>query len=78
VGRVGEASDIARAYLFFMQEEFATGQNAVVDGGEVLVRVGRTPWSVRDALVLALVPLLPQSMQRPARGAGSGRGRPPH
>lgn len=37
VGRVGEAGDIARAYLFLMQEEFATGQVVVVDGGGVLV-----------------------------------------
>jgi NAD(P)-dependent dehydrogenase (short-subunit alcohol dehydrogenase family) len=37
VGRVGEASDIAQAYLFLMQEGFATGQTVVVDGGTVLV-----------------------------------------
>ncbi len=37
VGRVGEASDIAKAYLFLMQEEFSTGQIVVVDGGTVLV-----------------------------------------
>ena len=37
VGRVGEASDIAQAYLFLMQEGFATGQTVVVDGGAVLV-----------------------------------------
>jgi NAD(P)-dependent dehydrogenase (short-subunit alcohol dehydrogenase family) len=37
VGRVGEASEIARAYLFLMQEEFSTGQIVVVDGGAVLV-----------------------------------------
>lgn len=37
VGRVGEPEDIARAYLFLMQEEFATGQTIVVDGGAVLV-----------------------------------------
>lgn len=37
VGRVGEASDIARAYLFLMQEGFGTGQIVVVDGGAVLV-----------------------------------------
>jgi NAD(P)-dependent dehydrogenase (short-subunit alcohol dehydrogenase family) len=37
VGRVGEAHDIARAYLFLMQEEFSTGQTLVVDGGTVLV-----------------------------------------
>jgi NAD(P)-dependent dehydrogenase (short-subunit alcohol dehydrogenase family) len=37
VGRVGEASDIAQAYLFLMQEGFGTGQTIVVDGGTVLV-----------------------------------------
>src|SRR5882757_160505 len=37
VGRVGEAHDIAQAYLFLMQEEFSTGQTVVVDGGTVLV-----------------------------------------
>ena len=37
VGRVGEASDIAQAYLFLMQEGFSTGQIVIVDGGTVLV-----------------------------------------
>jgi NAD(P)-dependent dehydrogenase (short-subunit alcohol dehydrogenase family) len=37
VGRVGEARDVAQAYLFLMLEEFATGQTVVVDGGTVLV-----------------------------------------
>jgi NAD(P)-dependent dehydrogenase (short-subunit alcohol dehydrogenase family) len=37
VGRVGEADDIARAYLFLMEEGFSTGQIVVVDGGTVLV-----------------------------------------
>jgi NAD(P)-dependent dehydrogenase (short-subunit alcohol dehydrogenase family) len=37
VGRVGEAHDIARAYLYLMQEGFSTGQTVVVDGGTVLV-----------------------------------------
>jgi NAD(P)-dependent dehydrogenase (short-subunit alcohol dehydrogenase family) len=37
VGRVGEAHDVAQAYLFLMQEGFATGQTVVVDGGTVLV-----------------------------------------
>ena len=37
VGRVGEAHDIAQAYLFLMQEEFGTSQTVVVDGGTVLV-----------------------------------------
>jgi NAD(P)-dependent dehydrogenase (short-subunit alcohol dehydrogenase family) len=37
VGRVGEASEIAQAYLFLMQEGFCTGQTVEVDGGAVLV-----------------------------------------
>ena len=37
VGRVGEAYDIAQAYVFLMQEGFSTGQTVVVDGGTVLV-----------------------------------------
>ena len=37
VGRVGEAHDVAAAYLFLMESGFATGQTVVVDGGAVLV-----------------------------------------
>ena len=37
VGRVGEACEIARVYLFLMQEGYSTGQTVVVDGGAVLV-----------------------------------------
>jgi len=37
VGRVGEAHDIAQAYLFLMQEGYSTGQTLVVDGGTMLV-----------------------------------------
>jgi NAD(P)-dependent dehydrogenase (short-subunit alcohol dehydrogenase family) len=37
VGRAGEASEIARTYLYLMQEEYSTGQIVVVDGGGVLV-----------------------------------------
>jgi NAD(P)-dependent dehydrogenase (short-subunit alcohol dehydrogenase family) len=37
VGRVGEAHDVAQAYMFLMQEGFSTGQTIVVDGGTVLV-----------------------------------------
>ena len=37
IGRVGEACEIARAYLFLMQEGYTTGQTVVVDGGAVLV-----------------------------------------
>jgi NAD(P)-dependent dehydrogenase (short-subunit alcohol dehydrogenase family) len=37
VRRVGEARDVAAAYLFLMESAFATGQTHVVDGGAVLV-----------------------------------------
>jgi NAD(P)-dependent dehydrogenase (short-subunit alcohol dehydrogenase family) len=37
VGRVGEACEIARAYLFLMLEGYGTGQTVVLDGGAVLV-----------------------------------------
>ena len=37
VGRVGEACEIARAYLFLMQGEYSTGQTVVLDGGAALV-----------------------------------------
>ncbi len=37
VGRVGEACEIARAYLFLMQEGYSTGQAVVIDSGGVLV-----------------------------------------
>jgi NAD(P)-dependent dehydrogenase (short-subunit alcohol dehydrogenase family) len=37
VGRVGEADDLARAYIYLMREGFSTGQVIVVDGGAVLV-----------------------------------------
>jgi NAD(P)-dependent dehydrogenase (short-subunit alcohol dehydrogenase family) len=37
VGRVGEAYDLAQAYMYLMQEGFSTGQTIVVDGGTVLV-----------------------------------------
>jgi len=37
VGRVGEARDVAAAYLFLMESALATGQTHVVDGGAVLV-----------------------------------------
>ena len=35
--RVGEAEDIALAFVYLMKQQFATGQNIVVDGGAVLV-----------------------------------------
>jgi NAD(P)-dependent dehydrogenase (short-subunit alcohol dehydrogenase family) len=37
VDRVGEADDLAAAYLYLMQEGYSTGQVIVVDGGAVLV-----------------------------------------
>lgn len=36
VGRVGEAGEIARAYLFLMQEGYSTGRTIVLDGGALL------------------------------------------
>ena len=35
-GRVGEADDIAHAYLFCLTEPFATGSILTVDGGTAL------------------------------------------
>src|ERR1700674_4610498 len=37
VGRVVQACEIARAYLFLIQEGYGTGQTVVLDGGAVLV-----------------------------------------
>lgn len=37
VKRIGEAEDIALAFLYLMKQGFGTGQNVVVDGGAVLV-----------------------------------------
>jgi len=37
VKRVGEAEDIAQAFLYLMKQQFGTGQNIIVDGGTVLV-----------------------------------------
>jgi NAD(P)-dependent dehydrogenase (short-subunit alcohol dehydrogenase family) len=37
VGRVGDADDLAQAYLYLMREGYSTGQVIVVDGGAVLV-----------------------------------------
>ena len=36
-GRVGEANEIAEAYLYLMRGSFSTGQIVVVDGGSLLV-----------------------------------------
>lgn len=37
VKRIGDAEDIAQAFLYLMKQGFGTGQNVVVDGGAVLV-----------------------------------------
>ncbi len=37
VGRIGEAEDVAQAYLYLMRQPFGTGQALVVDGGTILV-----------------------------------------
>jgi NAD(P)-dependent dehydrogenase (short-subunit alcohol dehydrogenase family) len=37
VGHVGEATDVAQAYLYLMRQSYGTGQVLVVDGGAVLV-----------------------------------------
>jgi NAD(P)-dependent dehydrogenase (short-subunit alcohol dehydrogenase family) len=37
VRRVGEAEDIAQAFLYLMKQQFGTGQNIVIDGGAILV-----------------------------------------
>jgi NAD(P)-dependent dehydrogenase (short-subunit alcohol dehydrogenase family) len=35
--RVGEAEDIAKAFIYLMKQPFSTGQSLVIDGGGVLV-----------------------------------------
>ncbi|MDB4922537.1 SDR family oxidoreductase [Mucilaginibacter sp.] len=35
--RVGEAEDIALAFIYLMKQQFGTGQNITIDGGAVLV-----------------------------------------
>jgi NAD(P)-dependent dehydrogenase (short-subunit alcohol dehydrogenase family) len=37
VGHVGDAAEIAQAYLYLMRQSYSTGQVIVVDGGSVLV-----------------------------------------
>jgi NAD(P)-dependent dehydrogenase (short-subunit alcohol dehydrogenase family) len=37
VGRVGEVTDIAEAYVYLMNQPYATGTILTVDGGHVLV-----------------------------------------
>lgn len=37
VKRIGEATDIAQAFVYLMKQSFGTGQNMVIDGGAVLV-----------------------------------------
>jgi NAD(P)-dependent dehydrogenase (short-subunit alcohol dehydrogenase family) len=37
VGHIGDAEEIAQAYLYLMRQSYSTGQVLVVDGGAVLV-----------------------------------------
>jgi NAD(P)-dependent dehydrogenase (short-subunit alcohol dehydrogenase family) len=37
VGHVGEAGEIAEAYLYLMRQSYCTGQVVVVDGGAMLI-----------------------------------------
>jgi NAD(P)-dependent dehydrogenase (short-subunit alcohol dehydrogenase family) len=37
LGRVGETEDVAKAYVYLMNQDFATGTIVTVDGGTVLV-----------------------------------------
>jgi NAD(P)-dependent dehydrogenase (short-subunit alcohol dehydrogenase family) len=37
VGRIGEAEDIAQAFLYLIKQQFGTGQAIVVDGGGLIV-----------------------------------------
>jgi NAD(P)-dependent dehydrogenase (short-subunit alcohol dehydrogenase family) len=37
VKRVGEAEDVAKAFVYLMTQQFGTGQALVVDGGTLLV-----------------------------------------
>src|SRR5258705_3077554 len=37
VGHVGDAAEIAEAYLYLMRQSYSTGQALIVDGGSVLV-----------------------------------------
>ena len=36
IGHVGEAAEIAEAYLYLMRQTYSTGQVLIVDGGAVL------------------------------------------
>jgi NAD(P)-dependent dehydrogenase (short-subunit alcohol dehydrogenase family) len=38
---VGEAADVAEAYLYLMRERFSTGSIVVVDGGAALAQPKR-------------------------------------
>lgn len=37
LGRVGEVEDVAKAYLYAMEQEYATGTTTIIDGGTILV-----------------------------------------
>jgi NAD(P)-dependent dehydrogenase (short-subunit alcohol dehydrogenase family) len=51
LGRVAEVDDVAKAYLQLMEQDYATGTVAVIDGGTILV-LGLAP----SAIDLAVVP----------------------
>lgn len=37
VNHMGEATDIAQAFIYLREQTFGTGQNMVIDGGVLLV-----------------------------------------
>jgi NAD(P)-dependent dehydrogenase (short-subunit alcohol dehydrogenase family) len=37
VKRVGEAADVARTFIYLMEQDFGTGQTLIVDGGTSLI-----------------------------------------
>jgi len=37
VKRVGEAEDIAKAFVYLLKQEYGTGQTLIIDGGTSLV-----------------------------------------
>jgi NAD(P)-dependent dehydrogenase (short-subunit alcohol dehydrogenase family) len=37
VGHVGEADEVAQAYVYLMEQTYITGQTLIVDGGGTLV-----------------------------------------
>jgi NAD(P)-dependent dehydrogenase (short-subunit alcohol dehydrogenase family) len=37
VKRVGEAADVAKTFIYLMEQDFGTGQTLIVDGGTSLI-----------------------------------------